>query len=147
MTRYFAFVSDYQDQGLSLPVRHTQDSAGYDMASAVRIELTPGQTALVPTGLKAYMPPGEVLLIVIRSSWAIKKHCVLTNQVGVIDRDYVDNPDNEGHIFIPLTNNGQEPVIIERGDRIAQGIFVRFGVTDDDVAQATRTGGFGSTTH
>ncbi len=146
MSRYFAFVSSYRDRGLTLPRRHTQDSAGYDLASACHMEILPEQTVLVPTGLKAYMPAGEVLLIVIRSSWAIKKHCVLANQVGVIDRDYVDNPENEGHIFIPLTNHGTETAVVEVGDRIAQGLFVRFGITDDDTASSVRTGGFGSTT-
>ena len=84
-------------------------------------------------------------MIVIRSSWAIKKRCVLANQVGVIDRDYVDNPDNEGHIFIPVENRGTEPVTIAAGERIAQGLFMPFRVTDDDESEGIRTGGFGST--
>ncbi|SMC06282.1 deoxyuridine 5'-triphosphate nucleotidohydrolase [Sulfobacillus thermosulfidooxidans DSM 9293] len=145
-TRSFAVITQYQNRNISLPKRHTKDSAGYDLASAEMVTLNPGEIHLVPTGLKVYMPPGEVLLVIIRSSWAVKKRCVLANQVGVIDRDYVDNPDNEGHIFIPIENRGPEPVIIKAGERIAQGIFVKFGVTDNDISDADRQGGFGSTT-
>lgn len=143
--RTFAVIRQYQDANLPLPKRHTKESAGYDLAAAESCTIHPGEICLVPTGLKAYMPQGEVLLIIIRSSWAIKKRCVLANQVGVIDRDYVDNPDNEGHIFIPLENRGTDLVIIQAGERIAQGLFTPFAVTDGDDAQTPRSGGFGST--
>ncbi len=145
--RTFAFIAQYQQANLSLPQRHTKESAGYDLAAAETVIIHPGEVHLVPTGLKAYMPRGEVLLIIIRSSWAVKKRCVLANQVGVIDADYADNPDNEGHIFIPLENRGPTSVTIEAGERIAQGLFVPFAVTDGDDSQNPRSGGFGSTSH
>ncbi len=143
--RQFSIVHAYVNRPIDLPVRHTAESAGYDLAAAEDTEAPAGASVLVPTGLKVYMPPGEVLLIIIRSSWAIKKHCVLANQVGVIDRDYADNPENEGHIFIPIENRSAHSVLIKAGDRIAQGLFVQFGVTDDDTAKQQRRGGFGST--
>ena len=143
--RTFALVEQYRHADLNLPKRHTKESAGYDLASAQTVIIQPGEIYLVPTGLKAYMPQGEVLLIIIRSSWAIKRGCVLANQVGVIDRDYVDNPENEGHIFIPLENKGAKPVTVQAGERIAQGLFVPFAVTDDDSSDILRSGGFGST--
>ncbi len=128
-----------------MPERKTGKSAGYDLSAAETVSLERGSTALVPTGVKVYMEPDEVLLVFIRSSLAVKHHLSLANQVGVIDGDYVDNPDNEGHIFVPLLNWGTERVIVQRGERIAQAIFVRFGVTDDDYAEGGRSGGFGST--
>ena len=143
--RTFAFVEQYRHAHLNLPKRHTKESAGYDLASAQTVTIQPGEIYLVPTGLKGYMPQGEVLLIIIRSSWAIKRGCVLANQVGVIDADYVDNPENEGHIFIPLENKGPKPVIVQAGERVAQGLFVPFAVTDDDSSEILRSGGFGST--
>jgi dUTP pyrophosphatase len=143
--RQFAIIGSYAHIPIVLPARHTIDSAGYDLAAAATVEAVRGQVVMVPTGLKVYMPQGEVLLLIIRSSWAVKKHCVLANQVGVIDRDYADNPENEGHIFIPIENRGSENVVIHAGDRIAQGLFVKFSITDNDAVSGQRTGGFGST--
>ncbi len=142
--RRFAPVSGYEGK-VSLPRRRTAQSAGYDLEAVQRTVVEPGRVALVPTGLKAYMEPDEVLLLTIRSSLAVKRGLMLANGVGVIDADYADNPDNEGHIFVALANPGEKPVVIERGERIAQGIFVRYLVTEDDAASGTRTGGFGST--
>lgn len=146
--RKFAWISRYDHhEGLSLPVRTTEQSAGYDLASAENLTVSPGQSVLVPTGLKVYMNATDVLLLIIRSSLAVKHQLVLANQVGVIDADYVDNPHNEGHIMVPLMNLSSKPAEIAFGQRIAQAIFVHYGLVDEDQAQGRRSGGFGSTGH
>ena len=146
-TRGFEVVSMYGTAGIYLPERKTGASTGYDFAAAESVEITPGEGALVPTGVKAYMQTDEVLLIYIRSSTALKKHLMLLNSVGVIDADYYGNAENEGHIYIPLYNYGKEPVRIAVGERIAQGIFTHYLTVDGDTAGrgGKRTGGFGST--
>lgn len=141
--RRFAPVSAYPT--VSLPQRKTARSAGYDLAAAESVTVEPGKVALIPTGLKAYMAPDEVLLLSIRSSLAAKRGLMLANGVGVIDADYVDNPDNEGHILVAAVNLTDRPVIVAAGERVAQGIFVRYLTTTDDAAGGSRVGGFGST--
>ena len=145
--RGFEVVSDYEGQGIRLPERKTASSAGYDLEAAVGCIVPPGELTMVPTGLKAYMQPDEVLSIHIRSSMAVRQKLVLMNSVGVVDADYYNNPDNEGHIFIAVWNRGQEPVALKKGERIAQGIFIRYLTVDADEAGqgAERLGGFGST--
>jgi dUTP pyrophosphatase len=98
------------------------------------------------TGIKAYMPSGWVLFLVVRSSVGIKRRLIIPNSVGIIDSDYVNNPENEGEIFLALWNIGTEPQTIWPTDRLAQGIFVPHGVAADDAAVAVRRGGIGSTT-
>jgi len=142
--RRFAPVAGFEGR-VSLPSRKTARSAGYDMESAESVDVPAGKVALIPTGLKAYMGGDEVLLLSIRSSLAVKRSLMLANGVGVIDADYADNPDNEGHILIAVHNHGSEPVHVAKGERVAQGIFVHFLTTVDDVAGGARTGGFGST--
>lgn len=142
--RRFAPVTAYAGQ-VSLPERKTARSAGYDLAAAADVVLEPGQVVLVPTGLKAYMEPDEVLLLTIRSSLAVKRGLMLANGVGVIDADYADNPDNEGHIQVAMVNLGSAPVHLAKGERVAQGIFVKYLTTSDDQAAGARLGGFGST--
>ena len=146
-TRGFEIVSMYRAAGIYLPERKTSASTGHDFAAAESVEIVPGEGALVPTGVKAYMQPDEVLLIYIRSSTALKKHLMLLNSVGVIDADYYGNAENEGHIYIPLYNYGKKPVCIAVGERIAQGIFTHYLTVDGDTAGrgGKRTGGFGST--
>lgn len=143
-SRRFAAVAAYEGQ-VQLPQRKTALSAGYDLEAAADVIAEPGRVTLVPTGLKAYMGPDEVLLLYIRSSLAAKRGLMLANGVGVIDSDYVDNPDNEGHIMVAVSNLTAQPVTITKGERIAQGIFTRFLTTADDQAGGVRSGGFGST--
>jgi len=143
--RRFAPVSGPAGEGAVLPQRKTGRSAGYDLASTADVTVEPGKVALVPTGLKAYMNDDEVLLLYVRSSLAVKKGLMLANGVGVIDADYADNPDNEGHIMVAMANLGPAPVTIARGERVAQGIFTNYLTTADDVAGGAREGGFGST--
>ena len=146
-TRGFEIVSVYEEAGIHLPQRKTGASTGYDFAAVETVEIASGACVLVPTGVKAYMQPDEVLLIYIRSSTALKKHLMLMNSVGVIDADYYGNAENEGHIYIPLYNYGRTPVCITAGERIAQGIFTHYLTVDGDTAGQgrTRAGGFGST--
>jgi len=143
-SRRFATVAGYEGK-VRLPVRKTRLSAGYDLEAAEEVLVEPGRVALIPTGLKAYMEDGDVLLLAIRSSMAVKRGLMLANGIGVIDADYVDNPDNEGHVLVAVANTGQSPVRIQVGERIAQAIFTRFLTTDDDTASGERKGGLGST--
>jgi dUTP pyrophosphatase len=144
--RGFEVVSDWQGQGINLPRRRTAASAGYDIEAAADMVVKKGAAVLVPTGLKAYMQPDEVLTLNIRSSMAVKHGLLLSNSVGIIDADYYNNPDNEGHIMVALTNLGQNDFVINKGDRIAQGIFLTYLTSDDAAGEgAVRQGGFGST--
>ncbi|HHW06232.1 MAG TPA: dUTP diphosphatase [Clostridia bacterium] len=138
-------MNDYKDKELSLPQRKTRWSAGYDLAAAEEVTIPAGAVAVVPTGLKAYMEADEVLMLHIRSSLALKQGLVLANGTGIIDADYVDNPDNEGHILLAVYNRSRDPVTIRKGERVAQGIFVKYLCTDDDCPGGDRLGGFGST--
>ena len=142
--RKFEIVSSYENQGITLPKRATQKSAGYDLASAETIVIEKGKIKLIPTGLKAKFPAQETLMIYARSSLATRG-LMMSNGVGVVDADYYDNPQNEGHLMVPLYNFSETDVIIEKGDRVAQGIFMPYyTTTDDDAEQKIRLGGFGS---
>jgi len=136
-------VCNYND--LELPTRSTKHSAGYDFKSPIDFTLNPGESKKVPTGIKASMNEDEFLAILVRSSMGFKYNIRLCNQVGIVDSDYYNNPDNEGHIFIKIQNEGNESITINKGDRFAQGIFMNYLITDDDMAFGERTGGFGST--
>ena len=127
-----------------LPRRATAGSAGYDFFSPVTFTLQPGETAKIATGVRVKIADGWALLIYPRSSLGFKYRLTLNNTVGVIDSDYY-NADNEGHIFIKLTNCGDQPLTVEKGKAFAQGVFTPFGITEDDVAAAARMGGIGST--
>ena len=143
--RGFEVVSAFEEQDINLPTRKTTESAGYDIECAEAVTLEPGQVVLVPTGIKAFMAYDEYLAIHIRSSMAIKRHLALVNSTGIIDSDYYNNEDNEGHIMIALLNYGKETVSLEKGERVAQGIFSKYLITNDDDATGIRTGGIGST--
>ncbi len=136
-------VCNYED--IILPTRSTKHSAGYDFKSPISFILNPGESKKVPTGIKACMNEDEFLAILVRSSMGFKYNIRLCNQVGIVDSDYYNNPDNEGHIFIKIQNEGNEPLNIDKGDRFAQGIFTKYLVTDDDASTGDRTGGVGST--
>lgn len=144
--RGFEIVSDFKDKHINLPTRKTSKSAGYDIEAAEDKIIKAGQMAVIATGLKAYMQDDEYLGIHIRSSLALKKHLNLVNSQGVIDADYYNNEDNEGHIMIGLINFGNEDVEITKDMRIAQAIFYKFLIIDDEKKVDTiRSGGFGST--
>ena len=128
-----------------LPKRSTQHSAGYDFVAAETITIDPGAIKLVPTNVKAYMQEGEVLYLYDRSSNPRKRGIVLSNSVGVIDKDYYGNPDNDGNIHAQFTNITNDVVTIEKGTAMMQGVFMPFLLADNDDASGVRIGGFGST--
>ncbi len=143
--RRFERVSTFEHLKPKLPQRQTAHSAGYDLASLEEVMIKPGEIQMIPTGIKVKLPNDEALFIYPRSSLGIKKHLMMSNSVGVVDADYYNNDHNEGHIMIPLLNFGVEPVTIAAGERVAQGVFMRFmKTTDDEAANSTRLGGFGS---
>ena len=131
---------------LKQPKRATKGSAGYDFFSPLDFTLNPGETIKIPTGIRARIDDGWVLKIYPRSGLGFKYRVQLNNTVGIIDSDYY-NSDNEGHIFIKITNDSNEgkSLSIKRGEAFSQGIFVEYGITVDDDADAIRNGGFGST--
>ena len=145
--RGFEKITKYAEVDFPMPERKTELSAGYDFCLPEEVTLEPGKLQLVPTGVKAYMQPGEWLGMHIRSSMAVKKRLMLVNNVGIIDADYYNNPDNEGHIMLALLNMGENPVTLPKGERVAQGIFYNYLTADGDekVSKAVRGGGFGST--
>ncbi len=143
--RGFEVVSIYKDANLNLPQRKTSGSAGYDFEAAEDMVIEPGKVGFVSTGIKAYMPEDEVLQMYPRSSLGFKKKLILMNSVGIIDSDYYNNPDNEGEIKIILYNVGADSVTIKTGERIAQGIFMKYLTTEENEVKAKRLGGFGST--
>ena len=139
----------FENSNINLPVRSTKNSAGYDVEAAedcIIPAFKPGQKpTLVKTGIKAYMESDEVLILANRSSNPGKKGLILANSIGVVDSDYYENPDNDGHIMYAFFNFKAEDVEIKKGERIGQAIFQKYLVTDNDIAQGERTGGFGST--
>jgi dUTP pyrophosphatase len=143
--RGFEVAKNFLDQGIMIPKRATAYSAGYDLQAGEDVVVKPQEVVLVKTGLKAYMQENEVLKIYIRSSMAVKRHAMLANQVGIIDRDYYNNPENDGHIMIPIINFGKDELFIKKGEKIAQGVFEVFLLADhDEIIDEKRVGGFGS---
>lgn len=129
---------------LTLPSRSTAHSAGYDLVSPLNFMLKPGETIMIPTGIRAYMPHNMVLMVFPRSGLGTKYQIGLCNTVGIVDADYYD-ADNEGHIHIKLSNNGDKLVSIEQGQAFCQGIFTTYYTVYNDNVLKTRNGGFGST--
>lgn len=132
---------------IKLPRRATAGSAGYDFYAPYSVTLAPGETVTIATGIRVLIEQGWVLKLYPRSGLGFKYRLQLNNTVGIIDSDY-SHSDNEGHIFIKLTNdsNEQKTLEIPAGTGFAQGIFVEYGITVDDLADGVRNGGFGSTT-
>lgn len=145
--RGFEIIASFSQAGLVIPERKTAYSAGYDIAAAQDMIAHAGQLTLIPTGLKAYMPADEYLAVHIRSGLSIRHQLCLMNGQGIIDADYYNNPDNEGHIIVAVWNAGMSAVPIAKGTRIAQGIFQKYLLADHENAleKIVRSGGFGST--
>ena len=129
---------------IKLPKRATAKSAGYDFYAPTALTFAPGETITVATGVRALMPDSWCLMIYPRSGLGFKYKLRLNNTVGIIDADYSDS-DNEGHIFIRMTNESDKLLEIPQGSAFAQGIFVQYLLTEDDNVTATRNGGMGST--
>ena len=173
-TPRFELISQFKDRFYLLPERATKFSAGYDFVVAqdtlvpalsnqfhlldknLTSPLTITEVAdltkkykcrptLVPTGVKAYIPEGQYLQISVRSSCPLKNWLILGNGVGIIDADYYNNPDNEGHIFFQIINLFPYDIVLCEGDKIGQGIFLPYNTTEQDAAENLRAGGFGST--
>lgn len=150
ITRRFEYVERIKNiADFNLPKRKTKYSAGYDFECIETVTIPPyklgDKPVLIPTGVKCKMQDDEYLMLVNRSSNPKKKNLVIPNSMGIIDADYYNNPDNDGEMMFAFYNLGTEPVIIEKGYSIGQGIFCKYYTTDDDAAEGERTGGFGST--
>ena len=147
--RGFEIAKGWEDKNINLPKRSTKYAAGYDVEAAedtIIPAFKPGvKPTLIPTGLKAYMQDDEMLCLYNRSSNPKKKGLVLANSVGIVDKDYYGNADNDGHIMYAMWNFKSEDVKIEKGERIGQAIFQKYLIADNDSADSVRTGGFGST--
>ena len=148
-TRGFEIAKGFEDQNINLPVRKTKYSAGYDFEAAEDTIVPSFKKGMPPTfiktGIKAYMPDDEFLLLANRSSNPKKRGLVSSNSIGVIDKDYYENPDNDGAISFIFYNIKEEDIEIKKGDVIGQGIFMKYGIADNDAAEGERKGGFGST--
>ena len=147
--RGFEIAKGFENQGINLPERKTKYSAGYDIEAAedtIIPAFKPGQKpTLIKTGLKAYCQPDEFYMLCNRSSNPGKRGLVLANGVGIIDSDYYENPDNDGHFMFAYYNFFDHDVEIKKGEVIGQAIFQKYQIVDNDNAQGDRTGGFGST--
>ncbi len=132
---------------IKLPKRATTGSAGYDFFAPFNFTLEVGQTIKIPTGIRVLLDNDKFLAIYPRSGLGFKYRVQLDNTIGIVDFDYAQS-DNEGHIFIKITNDGREnkPVSIKRGEAFAQGIIQQYFLTEDDDTDGIRNGGFGSTT-
>lgn len=129
-----------------LPIRQTSNSAGYDFFLPEDITINPGETVKIQSGIKAYMQENEVLYLHVRSSIGIKKHLILSNSTGVIDADYYSNETNDGDIGIVLFNYGKEPITLNKGECVIQGVFHTYLIADNGNLNNNRNGGIGSTT-
>ena len=147
--RGFEIAKGFEDKQINLPVRKTKYSAGYDIEAAEDTVIPSFEKGMAPTliktGIKAYMQDDEFLALYNRSSNPKKKGLILANSVGIIDKDYYGNPDNDGHIMFAFYNIKEEDVVIKKGEAIGQGIFQKFFAIDNDSAEGERVGGFGST--
>lgn len=147
--RGFEIAKGFENGKINLPVRKTKYSAGYDIEAAedtIVPSFKKGNApTLIKTGLKAYMQNDEYLMLCNRSSNPKKKGLILANSVGIIDKDYYGNSDNDGHIMFAFYNIKDEDVEIKKGEAIGQAIFQKFLVVDNDNADGEREGGFGST--
>ena len=147
--RGFEVAKGFEDKGINLPIRKTKYSAGYDIEAAEDVVIPSfkkgNNPTLIKTGIKAYMQDDEVLYLYNRSSNPKKKGLILANSVGVIDKDYYGNPDNDGHIMFAFYNIKDEDVEIKKGETVGQAVFQKYLVVDDDNAEGERLGGFGST--
>lgn len=146
----FEFVSDQNKKNnmgyceAKLPQRVDKGSAGYDFYSPASFVIRPQEKIFLWSNVKCKLGTDEVLMIYPRSSLAMKKGLVLGTVTGVIDASYYNNEDNEGNIGLPLYNMSDKDIEITVGDRIAQGVAIKYITAEDDIVLGERTGGFGS---
>lgn len=132
-------------RNLVLPHRSTKGSAGYDFFLPYNLMIRGGQTVRIPTGVKVKMADGYVFMMYPRSSLGFKYQMTMDNTVCVVDSDYYNNPSNEGHIFVKMTNHSNKDCFIPKGQAFCQGVFHKFYTTDNDTCTEERVGGYGST--
>lgn len=146
MTPNLCFDKDKSDtyENIKLPKRATKFSAGYDFFLPFGIHLEPNETCKIPTGIRVKIDESWVLMCFPRSGLGFKYGMRLINTVGIIDSDYFMS-DNEGHIFLKITNGSDKTLQLMKGDAFAQGIFLPYGITEDDDVDTVRNGGMGST--
>ena len=146
MSRYFEVVNDKYRKNvgeITLPTRATKSSIAYDFYSPVAVTIPPMQSVMIWTDVKAHFNEDEALLLNVRSSMG-KHPVMIANTQGWIESDYCNNPDNDGNIGVRLFNLGTEPYVVRVGDRVAQGMFIKYLVADNGNTDNTRQGGFGS---
>lgn len=145
------FNKDFKDydidyNSLELPIRGTNKSAGYDFIAPFDFILEPNEIIKIPTGVKVYMLDDECFALLDRSGVGFKYNVRLCNQIGIIDADYYNNENNEGHMYFALQNEGSKPWVVKRGEAYGQGIFLKYLLADNDkVKYEERKGGLGST--
>lgn len=122
--RGFEKIAAYADRSFPMPTRQTKYSAGYDIYLPESVTIPAHSQKMISTGIKAYMQDDEFLGIHIRSSMAIKRHLRLVNNEGIVDADYYNNPDNEGHLMIALANDTDKDIVLQAHERIAQESFI-----------------------
>jgi|ERR1051326_4773093 dUTP pyrophosphatase len=130
---------------IALPSYHTSESAGFDIASTEDFTVPPGEVVKIPTGLVIAAPSGHFLLIAARSSLPLKKGLMMANGIGVVDPDYA-GPNDQVHIIVYNFTN--KPVEVKKGERLAQGIFIKFEQAqweEVDIIREKDRGGIGST--
>ena len=143
MARYFEKISfeqfkkDIKDDkklydSYMIPKRKTNASAGYDFLAIEDFEIAPGEIKKVPTGIKAKYPNDEVLMLVVRSSMGFKWNVRMCNQIGIIDADFYNNPDNEGHMWFALQNEGEKTFKVKKGEAYGQGLFIKYYCVDNE---------------
>ena len=147
--RGFEIIKGWKDKNINLPIRKTELSAGYDTEAAEDTIIPPFKPGIKPTlvktGIKAYCKENEWIMVANRSSNPGKKHLVLANGIGIVDADYYNNEDNDGHIMFAYFNMSDEEITIKKGDVIGQLVFMNYLTADNDQATGKRKGGFGST--
>lgn len=145
------FKKDVKDdkelyESIILPKRGTKNAAGYDFFALYDYTLKPREIMKVPTGIKVSMEEDDVLFLLDRSSMGFKYNVRMCNQVGVIDSDYYNNSDNEGHMWIKIQNEGDKDYVVKKGDAMIQGVFLKYLKVDDECEiTEERKGGLGST--
>ena len=136
-------LNDVFYDDIVLPKRATSGSAGYDFTIPMDMTIKPGELVKIPSGIRCKMEKGYVLNLYPRSSLGFKYQLMLANTTGIIDADYY-HADNEGHIIVALVNRGEKEVVLKKGDRFVQGIFLKFYTAEEEEVSKKRTGGFGS---
>ena len=122
-----------------MPARKTKASAGYDFFAVESFEIKPGEIKKIPTGIKAKFPEDETLFLFVRSSIGFKHNVRMCNQVGIIDADFYENADNEGHMWFALQNEGEKVFKISSGEAYGQGVFLKYYTCGEEI-ENERTG-------